>query len=358
LPVKLLLVTDAWSPQVNGVVRTLQETIRHLAAEGHQTMVVSPDGFRCIPCPTYPEIPLAIFPGREVARRIDAANFDAVHIVTEGPLGTAARRHLLRCGIPFTTAYHTAFPEYLQARIPGTLGLGYATMRRFHAPSRAVMVPTDTMTRRLAARGFGNLRAWSRGVDADLFQPGTKDFLNAPRPIYLYAGRIAIEKNIEAFLKLDLPGTKYVVGAGPQLKRLRAKYPGARYTGYVDDETLAAFYAAADVFVFPSRSDTFGLVILEALASGLPVAAFPVTGPLDVIGDSAAGCLHDDLTRAIEGALRISPEACRAHALRYQWKSASRQFLNNIGVPAAPDDLAAAPEMAMHGIAEKGLTGS
>jgi glycosyltransferase involved in cell wall biosynthesis len=338
--VKILLVTDAWPPQVNGVVRTLKETIRHLEAGGHETETISPDGFRCLPCPTYPEIPLALFPGREVARRIDAARADAVHIVTEGPLGSAARRHLLRRGIPFTTAYHTAFPEYLEARLPCTLGLGYGFMRRFHAPSRAVMVPTETMTRRLAARGFANLRAWSRGVDTDLFRPRGKSFLGDPRPIHLYAGRIAVEKNIEAFLKLDLPGSNYVVGAGPQLARLRTKYPDAHYTGYVDDQTLAAFYAAADVFVFPSRSDTFGLVLLEALASGLPVAAFPVTGPLDVIGDSRAGCLDEDLGRAIAGALQIAPTLCRDHALGFSWADATGQFLANIDAAALRPDKA------------------
>ena len=331
---KILLVTDAWPPQVNGVVRTLQETIRHLEASGHRTEVIAPDGFRCLPCPTYPEIPLALFPGREVARRIDAARADAVHIVTEGPLGSAARRYCLRRKLPFTSAYHTAFPEYLQARLPGTLGLGYGFMRRFHAPSRAVMVPTGSRARRLAARGFGKVCAWSRGVDAELFRLRAKDFLSDPRPIHLYAGRIAVEKNIEAFLKLDLPGTKYVVGAGPQLARLRTKYPNARYTGYVDDPTLAAFYAAADVFVFPSRSDTFGLVLLEALACSLPVAAFPVTGPLDVIGNSRAGCLDDDLARAIQGALEIPPAVCRDHALGFSWTDATDQFLANIDAAA------------------------
>ena len=220
---KILLVTDAWTPQVNGVVRTLKETIRHLEAFGHRTEVISPDGFRSMPCPSYPEIPLAILPGREVARRIDAAGADAIHIVTEGPLGNAARRYCLAHGISFTTAYHTAFPEYLEARLPFTLDLGYGLMRRFHAPSRAVMVPTDTMIERLLKRGFVNLRSWSRGVNAELFRPRSKNFLHDRRPIYLYAGRVAVEKNIEAFLKLDLPGTKYVVGAGPQLKKLKAK---------------------------------------------------------------------------------------------------------------------------------------
>jgi len=327
---KILLVTDAWAPQVNGVVRTLVSTIDELRRLGHQIDVISPEGRPSIPCPTYPEIPLSLFSGRYVAERIRASGADVVHIATEGPLGLAARRHCLQQGIGFTTAYHTAFPEYVAARTGFGTDAIYRFMRWFHAPAAGVMVATDSLQRQLAARGFTKMRPWSRGVDANLFKPSDKSFLAGPRPIHLYAGRVVVDKNIEAFLKLDLPGSKYVVGGGPQLAKLRRKYPDARYTGYASDAELAACYAAADVFVFPSRTDTFGLVLLEALAAGIPVAAYPVTGPLEVIGDFGVGCLDEDLGRAITGALKMDPAACRAHALRYTWADATQQFLSHL----------------------------
>jgi len=334
---KLLIVTDAWTPQVNGVVRTLKETVRVLSDWGHAVEVLSPDGFASVPCPTYPEIPLALFPGRAVARRIDASAADAVHIATEGPLGLAARRHCLKRGLAFTTAYHTAFPEYVTARTGLPVGATYRYMRWFHGPSAGVMVATESLHDRLLAHGFGGLRYWSRGVDAQLFRPGARAWLDAPRPVLLYAGRVVVDKNVEAFLALDVPGTKYVVGPGPQLAQLRRRYPAARFTGYVDDATLARYYAAADVFVFPSRTDTFGLVLLEALASGLPVAAYPVTGPLEIVGTHGVGRLDEDLAQAVAGALALSGphERCRARALAFTWEDATRDFLGHLRTAAS-----------------------
>jgi len=334
-PMRVCIVTDAWSPQVNGVVRTLTETRRELQALGHAVFMLTPEYFMTLPCPTYPEIRLSIAANGKVGRLIDEFNPDALHIATEGPLGWAARRHALKRDIPFTTAYHTRFPEYVKARFGIPLSWTYSIMRRFHGAASRVMVPTEVVKRDLEAAGFTNVVLWSRGVDVDIFNPvpageNPRDFLKETRPIFLYVGRVAVEKNVEAFLKLDLPGTKWVVGEGPALAELKRKYPEAYFAGVFPQRELARYYAAADVFVFPSRTDTFGLVLLEALACGLPVAAYPVTGPIDVIGDSGAGALHDDLRIACMKALEIDRTTAREHALKFSWAAAARQFAEHL----------------------------
>ncbi|MCC6913553.1 MAG: glycosyltransferase family 1 protein [Rhodospirillaceae bacterium] len=327
---RILIVTDAWHPQVNGVVRTLTALRRHLDARGHEAVMITPDQFNTVPCPTYPEIRLALFPGRKMARAIESLRPCVVHIATEGPLGFTARRYCLRRDIPFTTAYHTKFPEYLEARAPIPATWTYRGLRWFHRPSSAVMVATQTVENELVSRGFSNVRRWSRGVDTRMFRPRGKGFLDLPRPIALTCGRVAVEKNIEAFLSLPEPKSKVVVGDGPQMDMLAKKYPEVKFVGVKQGEDLARFYAAADVFVFPSLTDTFGLVLLEALACGVPVAAYPVAGPRDVIGDAPVGCLHEDLATAVREALKASPEACRAHAEKYSWAASTAQFLDNL----------------------------
>jgi glycosyltransferase involved in cell wall biosynthesis len=328
---RILLVTDAWSPQVNGVVRTWQRVRQECQELGHRFEVISPEPFRTLPCPTYPEIRLAWRPGAAIARKIEAFRPHCIHIATEGPLGFAARRYCLRHGLPFTTSYHTRFPEYLHARFPVPLALGYAIMRWFHRPSRGVMVATRTIREDLEGRGFANVRRWSRGVDTTLFRPDHEPALELPRPVYLYVGRVAVEKNLEAFLDLPLAGgTKLVVGDGPAQGRLAAKHPEVRFVGAKHGVELARHYVCGDVFVFPSRTDTFGLVMLEALASGLPVAAYPVPGPLDVIGTSGCGVLDSDLGRALAQALAIPHERCRAYASRFSWRRCAEQFLGHL----------------------------
>ena len=326
----ILLVTDAWAPLVNGVARTFSQVRALCEAKGHRVQVVSPDQFRTVPCPGYPQIPLALFPSRKLREVIDEFRPDAVHIATEGPLGLAARNILVRRRLPFTTSYATRFPEYVAARLPVPLGWGYAAMRWFHAPSRAVMVATETLRRELAQHGFANIRRWSRGVDAELFRPGLEPALELPRPVWLTVGRVAVEKNIEAFLRLDLPGTRLVVGDGPQLDELRRRFPDAVFAGARHGEDLVRHYAAADVFVFPSRTDTFGLVLLEALACGVPVAAFPVPGPIDVIDGAAVGILDADLAQACERAIAIPRQRCRDYALNFSWSAVADQFLANL----------------------------
>ncbi len=327
---RILFVTDAWHPQINGVVRTLSTTGRELEKLGHTVGFIGPDQFRTVPLPGYKEIRVAFRPRPRLDRLIAEFQPQAIHIATEGPLGWAARAVCRREGYAFTTSYHTSFPEYLAERAPVPLSMSYAVLRRFHRASAAVMVATPTVTRTLSDRGFTNLKRWTRGVDTDLFRPRPKEFLDAPRPISLCVGRVAVEKNIEAFLALDIPGTKYVVGGGPMLETLRRRYPEVHFVGPRHGEELASYFAAADVFVFPSRTDTFGLVMLEALASGVPVAAYPVTGPIDVIGESDVGVLDHDLGQAVRRALDIDPERCRSYAIGHSWQAAARQFLSNV----------------------------
>jgi 1,2-diacylglycerol 3-alpha-glucosyltransferase/glucuronosyltransferase len=327
---KIAIVSDAWFPQVNGVVRTLSTMKRELEAMGHDVLIIAPDKFTTVPCPTYPEIPLTLLPGRRLKRMVDGFEPDALHIATEGPLGWAARALARRRGWPFTTSFHTKFPEYVAARTGIPPAWGYRVLRRFHGAAAATMVATPSLAQELEAHGFGHLRRWSRGVDTELFRPRSKAFLVAPRPIYMFVGRVAIEKNIEAFLKLDLDGTKYVVGDGPSIGTLRQRFPAVRFTGYKTGEELACHVAAADVFVFPSLTDTFGLVLLEALASGVPVAAYPITGPRDVINGHPVGALDADLGTAARRALACAPDDCRAYAMAYSWRASAEQFLGNL----------------------------
>ena len=333
---KIALVTDAWLPQTNGVVRTLTITAERLSQAGHEVTAITPVDFRTVPCPTYPEIRLSLFAAGRVRRRLDALDPDAVHIATEGPLGLAARRWCLRRGRSFTTSYHTQFPEYVRARVPIPVAVSYAFLRWFHGSAAHTLVATPSMQNALAERGFRNLVLWSRGVDTELFRPRDESFLELPRPIWLYFGRVSVEKGIEEFLALDLPGTKLVVGDGPATESLRRKYAGAVFTGYRFGDELARHVAAADVFVFPSRTDTFGLVLLEAMACGIPVAAFPVTGPIDVVVNGVTGVLSEDLRAAALTALHLDRRACREHALRYTWEAATRQFIASLAPVDCP----------------------
>jgi glycosyltransferase involved in cell wall biosynthesis len=332
---RILLVSDAWYPQVNGVVRSNDTVARELTQLGDEVHFLTPDKFVTFPCPTYPEIRLAVLPRRRIGRAVRQVMPDAIHIATEGPLGWATRRYCMRHRLPFTTAYHTRFPEYIQPRFGIPVKWSYSVMRRFHAPSLGTMVATQSLRSELEGRGFGNLRLWSRGVDTTLFRPRPSDetdalFAGLPRPIQLYVGRVAVEKNIEAFLRTTVPGSKVVVGDGPQLAAMRQKYPQVTFVGYKAGEDLALHYAAADVFVFPSLTDTFGLVSLEALACGTPVAAFPVPGPMDVLGDAPVGSLNTDLQQAITTALRADRATCRTYAESFSWAACARQFRANL----------------------------
>jgi glycosyltransferase involved in cell wall biosynthesis len=327
---RIVIVTDAWRPQTNGVVSTLAHTVECLRSFGHDVALITPQGFRTLPCPSYPEIRLAVLPGAKVRRTLEAFAPDAVHIATEGSLGLAARRYCVRRGLNFTTSYHTQFPQYLRSRLPIPVGLTYRWLLGFHGAARACMVSTTSLQADLEKWGFRNVVRWQRGVDTQLFRPQSKGFLDLPRPVAVYVGRLAIEKNIDAFLKMPWRGSKLVVGDGPERARLEASFPEAVFAGYRFGEQLAAYLAAGDVFVFPSRTDTFGLVNLEAMACGLPVAAYPVTGPIDVVEDGVTGALDEDLARAAQRALTLDPAACRERALRSSWERSTREFERNL----------------------------
>lgn len=328
-PQRIAIVTDAWTPQMNGVVRTLTTTCALLRERGHDVMIIAPDQFRSLPCPTYPEIRLALpLPG-QVARQLAEFAPDAVHIATEGPLGLAARRHCVRRGVPFTTAYHTQFPDYVARRTGLSPDLFWRYIRWFHGPARRIMVATESIRQELRAQGLNRLHHWSRGVDLDCFTPDASapaEYADLPHPIQLYVGRVAVEKNIEAFLACPYPGSKVVVGDGPELAALKARFPEACFLGRKSGAELAGCYAGADVFVFPSRTDTFGLVMIEALACGTPVAAYPVAGPIDVVTDRV-GALSEQLERAIDAALYCHARACSEHAAGYTWQAATDQFV-------------------------------
>lgn len=331
---KILVVTDAWHPQVNGVVRTLGQVGKEAAKFGVTVEFLGPSEFRTVPMPSYPEIRLALASAGAMERRLEAIKPDAIHVATEGPLGHAMRRVCIRRRQPFTTSFHTRFPDYIAERVtlaPKWSGdLTWAWLRRFHSQSAAVLAATPTLVGELEGRGFRNVKLWQRGVDGQVFHPGRSHVLDLPGPIFLTVGRVAVEKNLEEFLKLDLPGTKVIVGDGPDRARLAKTYPEAVFLGAKHGDELADIYASADVFVFPSLTDTFGLVLLEALASGVPVAAFPADAPRDVIGSAPVGCLDADLKRACLGALDLDKAACRSFAEGLTWEATARTFVKHV----------------------------
>ncbi|MDY6910474.1 MAG: glycosyltransferase family 1 protein [Thermodesulfobacteriota bacterium] len=326
----IAIATDAWHPQISGVVTKLVHTAAALEALGHSVRFIHPNLFRTFPCPTYPQIRLALNPWKEVSRLLDRATPDAIHIATEGPIGLAARSYCKTRKLPFTTWYTTRFPEYVAMRFPIPPEWTYAGLRWFHSAATRVLVATEALKRELAERGFARVVVVPPGVDTERFHPRAKTLPDHFRPVLLYVGRVAIEKSIDDFLNLKVPGTKVVVGDGPDLNRLRRAFPNAIFLGPRTGEELARIYAEADVFVFPSRTDTFGLVLLEAIASGLPVAAYPVRGPLDVIRPGVTGVLDEDLARAVREALALDPERCRTEALRWTWENSARAFLDHL----------------------------
>ncbi len=335
---KIVIVTDAWTPQVNGVVRTLKQTRKCLEQLGYEVHLITPELFKTIPCPSYPSIPLALFPGRKVAQLLADYNANSVHIATEGPLGMAARRWCLRNKVQFTTSYHTQFPEYVRLRAPIPLSWTYAWLRRFHAKAVRTLVPTESQRQRLLQHGFDHVEVWGRGVDTDIFTPDKPQQFNLPGPVLLNMGRVAVEKNIKAFLDLAVPGSKVVVGDGPDLEPLQQAYPDVLFTGARFGKELASYVAAADVFVFPSRTDTFGLVLLEAMACGVPVAAYPVTGPADVVQDGVTGSLNDNLEQAVRSALTLDSQPCIDYARKNSWLACSEVFASYMHDNLAPVD--------------------
>jgi glycosyltransferase involved in cell wall biosynthesis len=339
--IRLALITDAWRPQVNGVVTTLTELVAVLEKSGFQIMVIHPGLFRTRPCPGYPEIELAIGAGSDVRQMLEQFRPDAIHVATEGPLGWAARNYCVKRGWRFTSAFHTRFPEILHAALRIPLWAGYGWFKRFHAPSSGVLVPSQSMLALLETRKFANLRAWTHGVDTQAFREQRRDALwHLPRPIHLFVGRVSYEKNIEAFLALNLPGSKVVCGVGPVLGRLKQQYMSVHWLGVLPRDELARVYSSADVFVFPSKSDTFGLVMLEAMACGTPVAAYPVEGSLEVVGRSKAGVLHEDLRVACEQALHCDRDQARARAMQFSWSAAAASFAGYLVAANAKTELA------------------
>ncbi|MGF1615007.1 MAG: glycosyltransferase family 4 protein [Gammaproteobacteria bacterium] len=327
---RIAIATDAWHPQINGVVTTLSRTAAELEKLGHEVLMITPAEFRTIACPTYPEIRLALRPRRLVGRKLEALSPDAIHVATEGPIGLAARGYCMNAQQTFTTSLHTRFPEYVRLRLPVPLSWGYRYLRWFHAPAWRTMVSVPSLREELEQRGLQDLVIWSRGVDLDVFEPRDRGFLPGKRPIFMYMGRVAVEKNVEMFLRLDLPGSQYVVGGGPDLESLQRRYPKACFTGYKVGVDLARHVASADVMVFPSKTDTFGLTILEAMACGVPVAAFPVQGPRDLIQNGYNGWTDPDLRTAALACLAVNPADCREFATRYSWAVCTEQFLSHL----------------------------
>ena len=339
---KIIVATDAWKPQINGVVRTLDTLGQILSGLGNEVRYITPNEFKSVPLPSYPEIRLSLLPNRRVAKIINEFKPDAIHIATEGPIGRAARRFCKRRGYPYTTSFHTRFAEYAAERWAFPISWGYGILKDFHKDSETMMVATTALKEELEERGFGKMNLWQRGVDLNEFKPGDRSVLDGhERPVFLYVGRIAIEKSIEDFLALDLPGTKVVVGEGPQREELEAKYKDVIFAGPKFGEELAAYYRAADVFVFPSRTDTFGLVNIEALASGVPVAAFPVRGPLEILNGAPAGCgaLSEDLRQAcLDAYEKKDPDECCKWAENFSWEAATRQFVSNLAFAEFNED--------------------